>query len=246
MADVVRRRVAVIATVGSAPAALAAKNATGTIPIVFSVIEDPVRLGLVANLPRPGGNATGINYLGAEIAAKRMGLLHELVPNAARIAVLVNPGNPATETTLREAMEAANGLGVQTRALKAGTVPEIEAAFATLAVKPADALFVENDALFSSRRVQLAILATHYAIPAAYSNRDFVTAGGLMSYGTDLAGVFRQVGVYIGRILKGAKPAELPVIQSSKFELVINLPTARVLGLTVPPNLLAIADEIIE
>jgi putative ABC transport system substrate-binding protein len=244
MADAVRRRVAIIATPGFGAAALAAKAATRTIPIVFGVIENPVQMGLVANLARPGGNATGINYLGAEITAKRLGLLHDLVPSAARIAVLVNPAAPTAEATLRDGLEAAHTLGLQARVFKASTVQEIEAAFATLAIEPTD--FVANDALFTSRRVQLVILATRHAIPASYSNRDFVAAGGLTSYGTDVNAVYRQVGVYTGRILKGANPAELPVIQSSKFELVINLATARALGLTVPGDVLSIADEVIE
>jgi putative ABC transport system substrate-binding protein len=246
VADVVRRRVAVIATPGNSAAALAAKAATGTIPIVFGVIEDPVQMGLVASVARPGGNATGINYLGAEIIAKRLGLLHDLVPSAARIAVLVNPASRATDTMLRDGLEAARTLGLQARVLNATNVREIEAAFAALAMEPTDALLVANDSLFSSRRVQLAILTARYAIPASYSNRDYAVAGGLMSYGTDITGVYRQVGVYTGRILKGAIPAELPVIQSSKFELVINLATARALGLTVPGNVLSIADEAIE
>jgi len=246
IADVVRRRVAVIATPGSVPAALAAKAATGTIPIVFSVIENPVQMGLVANLARPGGNATGINYLGAEITGKRLGLLHDLVPRAARIAMLVNPASPSAEAMLQDGLQAAHTLGLQARVLKASTVREIEAAFAALATESTDALFVANDALFSSRRVPLAILAARSAIPASYSNRDYVVAGGLMSYGTDVTNVFRQVGAYTGRILKGANPAELPVIQPSKFELVINLATARALGLTVSPTLLGRADEVIE
>jgi putative ABC transport system substrate-binding protein len=247
VADLVRRQVAVIATPGNSVAALAAKAVTSTIPIVFGVTEDPERIGLVANLARPGSNATGISYLGAEISAKRLGLLHDLVPRAVRMALLVNPANaPITEPTLRDTVAAAGVLGLKTRILQASSVREIEAAFATLAAEPADALFVGNDALFSSRRVHLAILATHYGIPAAYSNRDFVAAGGLMSYGTELTGVYRQVGLYTGRILKGAKPAELPVIQSSKFELAINLATARVLGLSLPGDVLSIADEVIE
>jgi putative ABC transport system substrate-binding protein len=245
--EFVRRRVAVIATPGSTQAALAAKAATLSIPIVFGVPQDPANIGLVPNLARPGGNATGVYYFGVELTPKRLGLLHDLVPRAVRIAVLVNPSVPSTtEPTLREALEAARVLGLQTRVVEASNVREIEAAFASFTRDPADALFVANDALFTNRRVQLAILATRYATPATYSNRDFVAAGGLMSYGTDLGGVYRQVGAYVGRILKGAKPADLPVIQSSKFELVINLATARVLGLTVPGDVLSIADEVIE
>jgi putative ABC transport system substrate-binding protein len=246
VADLVRRRVAVIDTPINA-AALAAKAATATIPIVFSVTEDPVQLGLVASLARPGGNATGINIFFQEVVAKRLGLLHELVPKADRIAVLVNPANPTVaETTLREVNEAAPTIGLQIQILNATTIGEIDAAFATLARERLDALFVAPDAFFTSRRVQFATLAARDKIPAAYSNRDPVAAGGLMSYGTDLADMYRQVGVYTGSILKGAKPADLPVLQSSKFEFVINLQTARALGIEVPPGLLATADEVIE
>jgi putative ABC transport system substrate-binding protein len=247
MADLVRRRVAVIATPGFSTAALAAKAATATIPIVFGAGEDPVRLGLVASLARPGGNATGINLFVREVMAKRLGLLHDLVPKAVRIAVLVNPANASnTESTLREAKEAAPTIGLQIQILNATTIGEIDAAFATLARERPDALFVAPDGFFSSRRGQLATLTARDRIPAAYSNRDSVAVGGLMSYGTDIADTYRQVGVYSGRILKGAKPADLPVVQSTKFELVINLQTARALGVTVPPGLLAIADEVIE
>jgi ABC-type uncharacterized transport system substrate-binding protein len=247
VAELVRRRVAVIATPGSNAAALAAKAATTTIPIVFGVGEDPVRLGLVTSLARPGGNATGINFFVQEILTKRLGLLHELVPKAIRIAVLVNPGNTSTaEATLREVPEAARAIGLQIQVLNASTSGEIESAFATLVRERADALFVAADGYLVSRRVQFATLAAKYAIPAAYASRDCVEAGGLMSYGTDTVEMYHQVGVYIGRILKGAKPAELPVFQSIKFEFAINLTTARALGLTVPPTLLAIADKVIE
>jgi putative ABC transport system substrate-binding protein len=202
---------------------------------------------LVANLARPGGNATGINFLNTELVAKRLGLLHDTVPSAIRIAVLVNPGNALlAETTVRDTAETARALGLQTRVLKASTSREIQAAFATLASEPADAMFVSNDAFFSSRRVQFALLATRYAIPVTYSARATVEAGGLMSYGADGVDAYRQVGVYVGRILKGAKPADLPVIQSSKLELVINLAAAQALGLTVPGDVLSIADEVIE
>ena len=247
MAELVRRRVAVIAAPGGAPAALAAKAATATIPIVFGVAEDPVALGLVASLERPGGNATGINFFVQEDVAKRLGLLHELVPKAVRVAVLVNPANaPNTETTLRDATAAAPTIGLQIHTLKAGTSREIDAAFATFAHERPDALFVAADGFFTSRGVQFATLAARERIPAAYGNRDYVSAGGLMSYGTDTADMHRQVGVYAGKILQGAKPADLPVVQSTKFEIVINLQTARLLGIEVPPGLLATADEVIE
>jgi putative ABC transport system substrate-binding protein len=246
-ADLVRRRVAVIATPGFTPAALAAKAATTTIPIVFGVGQDPVRLGLVSTLARPGGNATGVNFFTQEVDAKRLGLLHELVPKAARVAVLVNPTNPAVaETTLRDLQEAARAIGLQIQILNATTIGEINAAFATLARERPDALFVAGDGFFDSRRVQFPDLAARERIPAAYAGRDTVAAGGLMSYGTDLADMFRQVGVYTGNILKGAKPADLPVLQSTKFEFVINLQTARALGIEVPSGLLATADEVIE
>jgi putative ABC transport system substrate-binding protein len=247
MADLVRRRVAVIATPLGNLAAQVAKAATTTIPIVFSVGEDPVKLGLVASLARPGGNATGINFFAQEITAKRLGLLHELVPKAARIAVLTNPANTATaESTLRDIPDAARAIGLQIQVLNASTSSEIEAAFATLVRDRADALYVAGDIFFSSRRVQFATLAASYRIPAAYTGRHIVEVGGLMSYATDRADMLRQVGAYSGQILKGAKPADLPVIQSTKFEFVINLQTAKALGLDVPPTLLARADEVIE
>jgi putative ABC transport system substrate-binding protein len=246
MADLVRRQVAVIATTGMV-AALAAKAATATIPIVFGVPDDPVRLGLVASLARPGGNATGINFFFTEVLAKRLRLLHDLVPKAVRVAVLVNPANPATaEPTLREVKEAAPTIGLQIQILNAKTVDEIDAAFASLAREHFDALFVAPDAFFTSRRVQFVTLATRDRIPATYAVRDFVAAGGLMSYGTNLVETTRQIGVYTGTILKGAKPAELPVLQSTKFEFVVNLQTARALGIEVPSGLLLVADEVIE
>jgi putative ABC transport system substrate-binding protein len=247
MADLVRRRVAVIAIPGSNVASLAAKAATATIPIVFGVGDDPVKLGLVASLARPGGNATGTNFFVTELVAKRLWLLHELVPRAVRIAVMVNPANPPiAEYTIRDISEAAGAIGLKIQVLKASTSREIDAAFATLVSERPDALFVAAEAFFTDRRVQFATLATRNAIPAAYSNREFVEAGGLMSYGTVLADMYRQVGAYTGRILKGAKPADLPVVQSTKFEFVINLRTAGALGLAVPPDLLSIADEVIE
>jgi putative ABC transport system substrate-binding protein len=246
-AELVHRRVAVIATSGGPAMAAAAKAATATIPIVFIVGEDPVRLGLVASLGRPGGNLTGVNFLVGELTAKRLGFLRELVPGAARIAVLVNPANTTnTETTLRDVEPAARSMGLQIQILKASTSPEIEAAFATFARERPDALFVGNDAFLTSRKVQLVHLATLHKVPATYALRETVEVGGLMSYGVDVTEALRQVGVYTGRILKGAKPADLPVVQSSKFELVINAVTARMLGLTVPPSLLATADEVIE
>ena len=247
MADLVRRRVAVIASLGSSPAVLAAKAATTTNPIVFGVGGGPVQLGLVASLARPGGNATGINFLNTEVVAKRLQLLHDLVPNAVRVAVLVNPANASTaESNLREIQEAAPTLGLQIQILNASAIGEIDAAFATLARERPDALFVTGDAFFVSRRAQFITLAARESIPAAYAVRDYVEAGGLMSYGTDLADAFHQVGVYTGSILKGAKPADLPVLQSTKFEFVINRTTAKALGLTIPAGVLSIADEVIE
>jgi ABC-type uncharacterized transport system substrate-binding protein len=247
MADLVRRRVAVIATPAFTVAAPAAKAATTTIPIVFGVAEDPVKLGLVTSLARPGGNATGINFLASEVVAKRLGLLRDLVPKAVRVAVLINPASaPIAETTLRDMPEAARALGLQITVLNASTSREIEAAFVTLVRDRADALFVAPDGLFSSRRVQFVTLAAHHRVPAAYPLREFVEVGGLMSYGIDILDVYRQVGIYTGQILKGAKPAELPVVQSTKFEFVINAQTARALGLEVPNSLQLLADEVIE
>jgi len=247
MADLARRRVAVIATPAGNLAAIAAKAATATIPIVFGVGEDPVKLGLVASLARPGGNATGFNIFSVEVTAKRLGLLHDLVPKAIRIAVLVNPANTQiAETTLRDIPEAVRALGLQTHILNASTSREIEAAFATLVREQADALFVAPDIFFNSRRVQLVTLAAHYRIPAAYNIREAVEIGGLMSYGTDRSEQYRQVGVYTGQILKGAKPADLPVLQSSKFEFLINAQTARLLGIEVPNALQLLADEVME
>ena len=247
LADLVRRQVAVIAIPGTAPAALAAKAATATIPIVFGVGEDPVQLGLVASFARPGGNATGINFFAQEVAAKRLRLLHDLVPKAVRVAVLVNPANaPAAESTLRAVQQAASTLGLQIQILNASTIGEIDAAFATLARERPDALFVTGDAFFVSRRGQLATFTAVNKIPAAYVSRDYVAAGGLMSYGTDLSDMFHQIGVYTGTILKGEKPTNLPVLQSTKFEFVINLQTARELDIEIPSGVLSIADEVIE
>jgi putative ABC transport system substrate-binding protein len=246
MADLVRRRAAVIATPAFTTAALAAKAATGTIPIVFGVGEDPVRLGLVASLPRPGGNATGINIFGQETVTKRLGLLHELAPSAIRVALLVNPGNASAETTVRSLQDAARTMGLRISVLNATNSREIDAAFATFEQDRPDLLFVAPDAFFGSRGAQFAALAAREKIPAAYADREIVEAGGLMNYNIDVADSFRQVGIYCGAILKGAKPADLPVVQSTKFILGINLKTAKALGLTVPPNLLAIADEVIE
>jgi len=240
-ADLVQRRAAVIFAI-SPPVVLAAKTAIKTIPIVFIINEDPVRLGLVASLNRPGGNLTGINILIAEVTAKRLDLLRELMPSATRVGVLVNPANATnTETTLREMKTAARTTRLQVKVLNASTSQEIEAAFASLLHERPDALFVGAEAYFFNRRVQLVVLAASHRLPAIYSQRDFVETGGLMSYGTNIADAFRQIGVYAGRIVKGVKPADLPVVQASKFELVINLPTAR---LEVPPMLLARADEV--
>jgi putative tryptophan/tyrosine transport system substrate-binding protein len=245
-AELIRRRVAVIITVGT-PATFAAKAATAAIPIVFSVGDDPVRLGLVASLARPSENLTGVNFFSVELAAKRLELLRALVPAAVRVAVLVNPANPTiTATTLRDVETAARAMGLQIQLLNANTSREINAAFATFARERPDALFVSAGAFFTSRRVQLTQLAGRYAVPAIFPQRQYAEVGGLMSYGANITEAWRQAGVYAGRILKGARPADLPVVQSSKFELVINAETARMLGLDVPPTLLATADEVIE
>jgi putative tryptophan/tyrosine transport system substrate-binding protein len=247
MTELVGRRVAVIATPISIPASLAAKAATAAIPIVFGVGEDPVKLGLVANLARPGGNATGVNFFVGEVVPKRLGLLRDLVPAAVRMAVMINPGNVAlAETTVREVQKAAGALAMQIQIFEASTNREIDEAFAGIASARAEALFVAPDAFFLSRLEQMVTLAARNGIPAAYSSRYYTEIGGLMSYGADVLDSIRQVGVYAGKILNGAKPAELPVLQSTKFELVINLQTARALGLEVPPGLLLAADEVIE
>jgi putative ABC transport system substrate-binding protein len=246
-ADVARRHVAVIVASGGGTIAVAAKAATTTIPIVFGIAEDPVGLGLVASLARPGGNATGINFFNNEVTAKRLRLLHDLVPKAVRVAVLVNPANAKTaETTLNEVREAALIIGLQIEILNASTIGEIDAAFTTLARERSDALFVMSDAFFAGRRVQFATLTARDRLPTAYSTRNHVAAGGLMSYGTDFADTYRQIGIYTGRILKGVKPADLPVVQSTKFEFVINLQTARALGIEIPSGVLSIADEVVE
>jgi putative ABC transport system substrate-binding protein len=246
-ADLVRRQVTVIAATGATPAALAAKLATTTIPIVFAVPEDPVGLGLITSLSRPGGNLTGVNFFNAEVAAKRLELLRELVPAATRVAVLVNPSNAAnTEANLRGLQPAANALRLQIQVVRASSSREIDAAFAAMARERPDALFFAGDSLFNSRRLQLALLAARHALPASYASRDYPASGGLMSYGTDVTDAYRQVGAYVGRILKGARPADLPAVQASKFQLVINAQTARILGLEVPPTLIARADEVIE
>ena len=245
--ELVNRRVNVIATPGNTGATLAAKAATATIPIVFGIPDDPVKFGLVASLARPGGNATGVNFLTAELAAKRLGLLREVVPRAARLAVLVNPTDATNaETTIRDVKAAAQTIGLQILVFNAGTSDEIDAAFTALMRERPDALFVGPGAFFNSRRVQLTTLAARHAIPATYAVRDYAEAGALMSYGTSITDMFRQVGGYAGRILKGEKPADLPVLQPTKFEFVINLRTAKALGLEISPMLLGRADEVIE
>jgi ABC-type uncharacterized transport system substrate-binding protein len=247
MADLVHRQVALIATPGSNVAALAAKAATATIPIVFGSADDPVKLGLVASLARPGGNATGVNFFAYEVAAKQLGLLHELVPKAVRIAVLINPRTAiSAETTLQAVQEAARALRLEIQVLKAGSADEIGAAFAALARERADALFIQGDGFYASRRAQMATLAMRERMPASNVSREMAEAGLLMSYGTNIADMFRQVGIYTGSILKGARPEDLPVMQSTRFEFVINLQTARSLGIDIPPLLLARADEVIE
>ena len=247
IADLVRRRVAVIATPGNTQAAIAAKAATATIPIVFGGGDDPVKDGLVTSLAQPGGNVTGTNFFFGEVAAKRLGLLHDLVPKAVRIAVLVDPANASiTERILRDMPEAARAMGLQIQILNANTRSEIEAAFAAIARDQADALFVAPGAFFTSRRGQLATLAARDRVPTSCGNREMAEAGLLMSYGASVPDMFHQVGVYTGNILKGVKPADLPVVQSTKFEFVINLQTARALGIEVPNSIQLLADEVIE
>ena len=246
-ADLVQRRVAVIVTPIGTATALAAKKATTSIPIVFSAGTDPVKAGIVASLRRPGGNVTGVNYMAAELSAKRLGLLHELMPNAARIALLVNPANPvAMESIIRDTQAAAEAIGCQIEVFKAESSPEIETAFAALVQNRLNALLVGGEPFFIDRRVQIVTLATRHLLPTVHFNREFTEIGGLMSYGASNFGRYREVGIYTGRILKGEKPADLPVMQPTQFELVINLPTARAIGVTVPPSLLAQANEVIE
>jgi putative ABC transport system substrate-binding protein len=246
-AELVRRRVDVIVTPGSTVATLAAKAATATIPIVFTLGTDPVKIGLVASLNRPGGNITGISDIGVELGAKRLALLHELLPGATRFAVLFNPNNPlVAETFVPELQAAASAIGRQVEVISASTNSEIDTAFATLVKKRVDAFLTSPDAMFVTRRVQLTTLATRHALPAVYHRREIADAGGLMSYGSSLADQFRQTGVCVGRILKGEKPSEIPVQLPAKFEFVINLQTARSLDINIPPTLLARADEVIE
>ena len=245
--DLVRLRVSVIATPGGLDATLAAKHATATIPIVFGIPDDPVKFGLVASLARPGGNATGVNFLASELVPKRLELLRELVPRAARVAVLVNPTNASNaESTVRAVEAAGRTMGLQFQIFNASTSSGIDTVFTALARERPDALFVGPDSFFNARRLQLATLAAEVSIPAAYAGRDHAESGGLMIYGTDIARMFHDVGIYTGRVLKGEKPADLPVVQPTKLELVINLKTAKALGIEVPPALLARADEVIE
>jgi putative ABC transport system substrate-binding protein len=246
VSDFVSRPVSVVVATGSEASAIAAEAATTTIPIVFGTAQDPVKLGLVASLSRPGGNATGVNFFVDELASKQLGLIKELNQNAARVALLVNPNAPGTALVTKDAMAGATATGLQIDVVQASDIREIETVFASLSRKKPDAVLIGADAFFFGRRLQLATLATRYALPAVYNAREYAEAGGLMSYGTNIDESYRQIGVYAGRILKGAKPAELPVVQSSKFELVINRSTARALNIDIPPGLLARADEVIE
>jgi len=245
-ADLVGRHVAVIVPIGGAPSTVVAKAATSTIPIVFGLAADPVKLGLVGSLNRPGGNVTGIAILGVELEAKRLELLHELVPTSTLIAVLVNPGNAQAETQLQDLSKAARAIGQRVLILKASTERELETAFATLVQERADALLIAADTFFATQPILFALLTARHAIPAIYPWRSYVDAGGLMSYGASLLDAYRATGVYAGRVLSGEKPADLPILQPTKFELVINLKTARVIGITIPATLLASADEVIE
>ena len=246
-AELVRRNVAVLVSSGGPGVAFALKAATTTIPVVFITAEDPVRLGLVASLARPGGNLTGINFLSRELVAKQLEFLRELVPVAKRVGALVNPANPTnTTSTLKDLELASRALGLQIQIHNASTSRELDAAIATMTRERAEALFVGTDPFFNARRVQLALLTGRLGVPAIFSGREFAEAGGLMSYGSDIVDVYRQVGIYCGRIIKGAKAADLPVVQSSKFELIINHQTARMFGIAVPQTLLTAADEVIE
>jgi putative ABC transport system substrate-binding protein len=245
-ADLVRRHVSVIVSPQSSVAAIAARDATTVIPIIFSVPVDPVMLGLVSSLSRPAGNVTGVYSLGSGLAAKRLGLLRELLPHSKVVAVLFNPATPANNTALPELQAAASAIGQQLRVVNAITSREIDMAFEALAAERPDALLVVNDLLFSSLHIQIVVLAARHAIPVIYTSREYVDAGGLMSYGTSFSEVYRQIGIYTGRALKGVKPADMPVVMSTKFEFVLNLQTARTLGIDVPPALFSIADEVIE
>ena len=245
-ADLIRRRVAVIATPASTPASLAAKATTTTIPIVFAIGTDPVAMGLVASLNRPGGNVTGVSFQSVELVAKRLGMLRELAPGANRFVALVNPNTAYAEAEVKDLQASAPALGLPVEILRASTGREIDAAFVNLVQKPGVALLVGPDAVFTSRRAQIVTLATRHALPTIYYAREFAEIGGLMSYGPNLAYVYQQTGIYVGRVLKGENPADLPVVQPTKFELVVNLNTARALGIAIPNTLLALADEVIE
>jgi putative ABC transport system substrate-binding protein len=245
-ADLVRRRVAVIATPGSTQGPLAAKAATTAIPIVFSSGADPIKVGLVTSLNRPGGNVTGVSSMTGELGAKQLGLLQDLLPKATRFAVLANSINALTEATVKDLRTAALAVGCQIDVFDAGTNRDIDTVFANLGRKPIDGLLVAPDVLFTNRRIQVVILATHVRVPTIYFSREFADAGGLISYGTSQTNMYHQVGIYVGRILKGERPADLPILRASKFELVVNLQTAKTLGLEVPPKLLALSDEVIE